>query len=110
MPDHFIRRSITALGVMTSRPWAFATVAAYSIAWWVFEPRSIDWHAIATIATWMMTLFIQRAAHRDTQALQAKLDELIRKQKGARNELIGLDDAEPEEIEKHRAAERATGS
>jgi low affinity Fe/Cu permease len=25
-----------------------------------------------------MTLFIQRAEHRDTQAIQAKLDELLR--------------------------------
>jgi low affinity Fe/Cu permease len=35
-------------------------------------------YAIATLATWMMTLFIQRSEHRDTQAIHAKLDELLR--------------------------------
>ena len=56
-----------------------------------------------TIATWLMTLFIQRAAHRDTQALQGKLDELLRAHGDARTELAGLDQQEPEEIEAHRA-------
>ena len=38
----------------------------------------IDWHAVATLATWLMTLVIQRAEHRDTQAIHGKLDELLR--------------------------------
>ena len=50
-----------------------------------------------------MTLFIQRAEHRDTQAIQAKLDELLRAHGGARNELTNIDEREPEEIELHRA-------
>lgn len=82
------------------------TVGAFCIGWWVLDRESLDWHGLATIATWLMTLFIQRATHRDTQALQAKLDELIRIQAGARNELTGLDGEEPETIEQHRAAER----
>jgi low affinity Fe/Cu permease len=53
-----------------------------------------------------MTLFIQRAEHRDTQALHAKLDELLRVEGNARNELTGLDQREPEAIEEHRAHER----
>jgi low affinity Fe/Cu permease len=56
-----------------------------------------------------MTLFIQRATHRDTQAIQAKLDELIRVDAGARNELTQLDQKEPEDIERHRLrAEKET--
>jgi low affinity Fe/Cu permease len=31
-----------------------------------------------TLATWAMTLLIQRTEHRDTQAIHAKLDELLR--------------------------------
>jgi low affinity Fe/Cu permease len=50
----------------------------------------------------MMTLFIQRAEHRDTQAIQAKLDELLRVHGNARNELMNIDEQEPEEIELHR--------
>jgi len=52
-----------------------------------------------------MTLVIQRAEHRDTQALQGKLDELLRVHGEARNELTRLDEREPEDIEKWRARE-----
>jgi hypothetical protein len=34
--------------------------------------------AVATLAVWVMTLFIQRSNRRDTLALHAKLDELLR--------------------------------
>jgi low affinity Fe/Cu permease len=42
-----------------------------------------------------MTLVIQRAEHRDTQAIQAKLDELLRANSDARTELTRIDDEEP---------------
>jgi low affinity Fe/Cu permease len=61
------------------------------------SPRTFDWQAIATLATWIMTLVIQRAEHRDTQAIHAKLDELLRVQDHARGELASLDKKEPEE-------------
>ncbi|WP_348644037.1 low affinity iron permease family protein [Mesorhizobium sp. B4-1-3] len=51
-----------------------------------------------------MTLLIQRAEHRDTQALQAKLDELIKANDEARNEIAEVDDKEPEEIEEMRGS------
>lgn len=54
-----------------------------------------------------MTLFIQRAEHRDTQAIHAKLDELLRAEGEADERLATLDRKEPEEIEKHR--DRAIG-
>ena len=41
----------------------------------MFEPETFDWHGIATIAVWVMTLFIQRAENRDTQSIHAKLDD-----------------------------------
>jgi low affinity Fe/Cu permease len=55
-----------------------------------FQP-SLDWEAIATLATWGMTLVIQRAEHRDTQALHAKLDELLRIHGEADNTLMRVD-------------------
>jgi low affinity Fe/Cu permease len=42
-----------------------------------------------------------------TQAIQAKLDELLRSQGDARTSLTGLDDQEPEQIEAHRARAKA---
>ena len=50
-----------------------------------------------------MTLFIQRAEHRDTQAIHAKLDELVRVSSKADNKLRSMDKKEPEDIEQHRS-------
>ena len=77
--------------------------------WIIFDPRSLNWHGIAALATWCMTLFIQRAEHRDTQAVHAKLDELLRAEGNARSELATLDKKEPEEIEAHRDNQQAKG-
>ena len=49
-----------------------------------------------------MTLLIQRAAHRDTQAIHASLDELLHAQKNASDGLATIDWQEPEEIERYR--------
>src|SRR3954464_2661064 len=101
-----IRHVLTRLGVLTAHPLAFVVIGVYVLAWVSFDPKSFDWHAVATVATWLMTLFIQRAEHRDTQAIHAKPDELLRVEGKARNELTGLDEREPETIEQHRADER----
>jgi low affinity Fe/Cu permease len=53
-----------------------------------------------------MTLIMQRAEHRDTLAIHAKLDELLSAEGHARAEVTSLDDEEPEVIEAHRAQER----
>jgi low affinity Fe/Cu permease len=107
MMDRF-RRILTALGVSTSHPAAFVVVFIYVGAWLAISPASLDWHAVATIATWLMTLIIQRAEHRDTQAIHAKLDELLRVEGRARSELTEVDNEEPEVIEEHRLQERRT--
>jgi low affinity Fe/Cu permease len=71
--------------------------------WFVFGRESFDLHGVTTLAVWLMTLFIQRAQHRDTQALHAKMDELLRAVGEARTDLATIDEEEPEQIEKHRA-------
>ncbi len=101
-----VRHMLTDLAVWLSHPLAFVVVGAYAISWLIFDRESLDWHAFATMAVWIMTLFIQRAEHRDTQAIQAKLDELLRADRNARNEMTKIDDREPEEIEKHRERAR----
>jgi len=105
---HQIRRWLTVLGVWTSYPAAFGIVLAYAAAWLLFSHETFDWHAIATMATWAMTLFIVRAEHRDTQALQAKLDELLAAHGEARSDLAKLDEQEPEDIVRHRKEMRAS--
>ncbi len=98
----FVRRLLTLLGTIAASPWAFTTVAVYALLWLIFDPNSFNWHGIATLATWCMTLFIQRGEHRDTQAIHAKLDELLKAQPDASQKLARIDEEEPEEIERHR--------
>jgi len=93
---------LTQIGVSTSHPLAFAVVAIYVAAWIICDPTSFGWQSAATVATWVMTLFIQRAEHRDTQAIHAKLDELLRAHGDADERLAKLDREEPEEIERQR--------
>jgi low affinity Fe/Cu permease len=97
-----LREALTKVGTLTSRPAAFLILGGYTVLWIVFERETLDWHGAATLVTWAMTLLIQRAEHRDTQALQAKLDELIKANDKARNEVAEIDDKEPEEIERMR--------
>jgi low affinity Fe/Cu permease len=106
----YIAPALTRIGVLTAHPAAFVIVPCYVMAWLVFSFDTLDWHAVATIATWVMTLFIQRAEHRDTQAIHAKLDELLKAEGSARTELTSLDDEEPETIEQHRTEERRSNS
>lgn len=93
---------MTLIGVSTSHPLAFAVVGVYVAFWLIVDPQSLNWQGVATVATWVMTLFIQRAEHRDTQAIHAKLDELLRVAGDADSELATLDQREPEEIRAHR--------
>jgi low affinity Fe/Cu permease len=97
-----VRSWLTTIGVSTSHPFAFIIVAVYVAVWIFADPRSFDWESAATVSTWVMTLFIQRAEHRDTQAIHAKLDELLRAEGAADNDLRTLDREEPEEIEARR--------
>jgi low affinity Fe/Cu permease len=93
---------LTRLGVYTANPFAFLVLVAYAALWYVFKPETFEWHAVATLATWGMTLVIQRAEHRDTQAIHAKLDEILHALGDARNEITRMDEEEPEEIERQR--------
>jgi low affinity Fe/Cu permease len=97
----------TRIGQATGHPAAFGIVVVYAILWLVFDRTTFDWNAVATLVVWVMTLFIQRSNRRDTLALHAKLDELLRVDSGARSELARLDEQEPEEIERHRDEEVA---
>jgi low affinity Fe/Cu permease len=103
---HALRHALTRVGESTTHPAAFAVVAAYAVAWLIFSPDTFGWAAIATLATWLMTLFINRTEHRDTQAIHAKIDELLRTQGKARAELTTLDERDVEDIEEHRRRHR----
>jgi low affinity Fe/Cu permease len=96
------RQMLTEAGVWTAHPAAFVLVACYGIAWFLFDRESLNWHGLAALATLSMTLVIQRAEHRDTQAIHAKLDELLKADKGARTEMREIDKQDAEAIERYR--------
>jgi low affinity Fe/Cu permease len=99
------RHWTTNAGQAAGHPAAFLVVVLYAALWLAFDRGSFDWNAVATLAVFVMTLFIQRANRRDSLALHAKLDELLRVDHAARSELTQLDEEEPEVIERHRDEE-----
>jgi low affinity Fe/Cu permease len=98
----FIRKALTWLGVLAARPVAFLVVAAYAVLWVSLSPGTLGWPGIVALSTWMMTVIIQRAEHRDTQAIHAKLDDLLKAVANADSGLASVDKLQPEEIEQLR--------
>ena len=104
-----MRTFMTRLGVLTGHPTALALVIVYGILWYVRSPETLDWEAAATLATLVMTVLIQRATHRDTQALHAKLDELLHATEHAKSSMADIDTKEPEDIVQHRKTSARDG-
>jgi low affinity Fe/Cu permease len=96
----------TQLGSLAAHPAALLIVVGYGTLWFLFHRETFGWEALATLAIWSMTLFIQRADRRDTLAVHAKLDELLKVTREARTELAQIDEEEPEAIEKIRDREK----
>jgi low affinity Fe/Cu permease len=103
----------------TGRPSAFAVAAAVILVWAVTGPLfgfSDTWQLVintgTTIVTFLMVFLIQNTQNRDSEAIQVKLDEVIRSIHGAHTALLDLEELEDEELnlihaEYRRLAERA---
>lgn len=97
-------------------PAAFVIAALLIAAWAVSGPMfgfSETWQLVVntgtTIATFLMVFILQNTQNRDTMALHAKLDELIRAGE-ASNRYIGIDHLSIEELQHLRSAcETAVG-
>ena len=89
------------------RAHTFALAVALVFVWALTGPVfhfSDTWQLVintgTTIVTFLMVFLIQSTQNRDTEALQLKIDELIRVTKQARNRLINLEDLTEEKIDK----------
>lgn len=87
-------------GRFLAHPLALAALAAFVAAWLLFGDDSLDWHGWATVVTLAIALVIEANQRRDTRALQAKLDELIRATEGARNEVAAIEAKPPAEADR----------
>jgi low affinity Fe/Cu permease len=99
----FAHRSSAMLG----SAWAFSAAVIVILLWLVTGPMfhfSDTWQLIintaTTVVTFLMVFLIQNTQNRDAKAMHLKLDELIRALKGARNELVDLEQLSDEELKK----------
>jgi len=95
---------------MTGRPVTFMAAVTVIIVWAVTGPVfgfSDTWQLVintgTTIVTFLMVFLIQNTQNRDSEAIQIKLDELIRAIKEANNALLDLEELEEKELDGIRA-------
>lgn len=93
----------------TGRPIAFITAVAIILIWAITGPvfhYSDSWQLVintgTTIITFLMVFLIQNTQNRDSEAIQVKLDELIRVIEGAHNALMDLEELEEEDLNRIR--------
>ena len=93
--------------VLLGSAWAFCGAVLVIVVWLVTGPTfhfSDTWQLIintaTTVITFLMVFLIQNTQNRDAKAMHLKLDELIRAVKGARNQLVDLEELSDDELKK----------
>ena len=104
----FIARRIA---VLAGRPLTFFLAVTLIVAWSLAGPLfgfSDTWQLVVntatTIITFLMVFLIQNTQNHDTEAIQLKLDELIRATQGAHNAMLRLEEMDDEQVERYRAS------
>ncbi len=90
----------------TGRPSAFVFAVSVIVVWGLTGPIfgfSDTWQLVintgTTIVTFLMVFLIQNTQNRDSEAIQVKLDELIRAMEGAHNGLLNLEELDEKELD-----------
>jgi len=95
-------------------PIAFFSAVIIILGWAVVGPAfgfSDTWQLVintgTTIITFLIVFLIQNTQNRDARAMQLKLDELIKAVKGARTQLVDLEEMSEEDLAKLQAEFKA---
>src|SRR5688572_621571 len=98
---------------VTGRPLTFAIAVSVIVVWAITGPIfgfSDTWQLVintcTTIVTFLMVFLIQSTQNRDTEAIQVKLDEIIRAIGSAQNELLDLEELEEADLDRVRETYR----
>ena len=94
----------------TGHPGAFMAAAGLIVVWLLTGPLfkfSDTWQLVinttTTIVTFLMVFLIQCTQNRDSEAMQLKLNEIIRALEGAHVSMMDLEDLTLEELDAIRA-------
>jgi low affinity Fe/Cu permease len=90
----------------TGKPAMFMLAVLVILAWAISGPLfnfSDTWQLVintsTTIVTFLMVFLIQNTQNRDSEALQIKLDEIIRSLDSASNIMLNLEELEDDELD-----------
>jgi low affinity Fe/Cu permease len=104
--QEFFRKFAHDVSAAVGSAWAFFVALAIVLAWAVTGPAfgfSDTWQLVintgTTIVTFLMVFLIQNTQNRDAKAIHLKLDELIRAVRGARTQLVDLEELSDQELE-----------
>lgn len=99
------RRFAHRTSALVGKPIAFLAACATILAWGITGPLfhySDTWQLVintgTTIITFLMVFLIQNTQNRDASAIHLKLDELIVALKGARNDMVAIENLSDEKL------------
>ena len=110
-----LAKGVRVLQVILASPWALIAAAAFVAGYFLLGPRAglpeqrVDLGFLLTLVTFVMVFILEHNGARERDAIQVKLDELLRAVGDADPAKIGLEELHPDQIEAVRESGRQEG-